>query len=108
MNKVFVYGSLMKGGHYHQHYLGGRTFLGQGFVNEYKKYIVGGGLDGILPAKGERVQGEVYEIDDSALAKLDFLHNNDALFTKAIVDVELENGEILQANAYILKGSVRK
>lgn len=90
--------------HYHQYYLQGKIFLGKGFINDYKRYILGGGLDGILPEKGERVQGEVYEVDPPALAKLDFLHNNGTLFNRRIVDVELENGETLQADAYIWNG----
>jgi gamma-glutamylcyclotransferase (GGCT)/AIG2-like uncharacterized protein YtfP len=61
-------------------------------------------LDGILPEKGEHVQGEVYEVDPAALAKLDFLHNNGTVFTRRIVDVELENGETLQVDAYIWNG----
>jgi gamma-glutamylcyclotransferase (GGCT)/AIG2-like uncharacterized protein YtfP len=104
MIKVFVYGSLMTDRHYHQYYLQGKKFLGKGFINEYKRYIVGGGMEGILPEKGERVQGEVYEVDAAALAKLDFLHNNGTLFNRRIIDVELENGETLQADAYIWNG----
>ena len=101
MIKVFVYGSLVTNGRYHQHYLQGKTFWGKGFINEYKKYILGGGLNGIFPEKGERVPGEVYEVDPAALAKLDFLHNVDTLFSRKIVDVDLENGETLQAEAYV-------
>ena len=103
MIKVFVYGSLMTDGHYHQHYLQGKTFLGKGYINEYKKYFLGG-LHGVLPDKGERVQGELYEVDQAALGKLDFLYNNGILCTRKIVDVELENGETLQADAYIWNG----
>ncbi|MDD3364167.1 MAG: gamma-glutamylcyclotransferase [Syntrophomonas sp.] len=105
MIKVFVSGSLMTNGRYHQYYLQGKIFLGKGFINEYKRYILGG-LDGILPEKGERVQGEVYEVDPAALAKLDFLYNHGTYFTRRIVDVELENGETLQADVYIWNGSV--
>jgi len=101
--KVFVYGSLMTNRRYHQYYLQGKIFLGKGFINEYKRYILGG-MDGILPEKGERVQGEVYEVDQAALAKLDFFHNNGTIFNREIVDVELENGETLQADAYIWNG----
>lgn len=104
MIKVFVYGSLMTNRHYHQYYLQGKILLGKGIINEYKRYILGGGLDGILPEKGESVQGEVYEIDQAALAKLDFLHDNGTLFNRRIVDVELENGGTLQAEAYIWNG----
>ncbi|MEN6462418.1 MAG: gamma-glutamylcyclotransferase family protein [Syntrophomonas sp.] len=104
MTKVFVYGSLMTNRHYHQYYLQGKIFLGKGFINEYKRYIIGGGMEGILPNKEEHVQGEVYEVDSATLAKLDFLHNNGTLFNRRIVDVELENGETLQADAYIWNG----
>ncbi len=52
MTKVFVYGSLMTEGRYHQYYLQGKTFLGKAFLNEYKKYILGGGLNCVYPEKG--------------------------------------------------------
>jgi len=102
--KVFVSGSLIGKGRYHQYYLHGKIFLGKGLINEHKKYILGG-LDSILPEKGARMQGEVYEVDAAALAKLDFLHN-ETVYTRGIVDVELENGETVQANAYIWNGKV--
>lgn len=107
MIKVFVYGSLMSNRRYHQYYLQGQTFLGKGFIEGYKQYILGG-LNGVLLEQGERVQGEVYEIDPATLAKLDFLQNNDTHFTRSIVDVELENGETLPAETYIWSGSVGK
>lgn len=107
MTKVFVYGSLMTEGRYHQYYLQGKTFLGKAFITGYKKYILGG-IHGILPENGERVQGEVYEIDPASLAKLDFFHNHGTGFNRSILDVELENGETLQAEAYIWNGSVSK
>lgn len=103
MIKVFVYGSLVTDGRYHQYYLQGQNFLGKGFLSDYKKYILGG-LHGILPEKGERVQGEVYEVDPAALHKLDFLHNNTIMFSRRIVDVEMENGEALQAETYVWNG----
>ena len=102
MIKVFVYGRLMKNGHYHQHYLQGRTFLGKGFIEGYTKYVLSG-LHGIRPKEGEQVQGELYEIDPATLAKLDFLQNSDC-FTRSIVAVELENGDTFPAEAHIWKG----
>lgn len=107
MTKVFVYGSLIQGARYHQYYLQGKTFLGKAFIEGYKKYILGG-VHGILPNNGGKVQGEVYEIDQSTLAKLDFFHNVGNGFTRSIVDVELENGETLQVETYIWNGSVNK
>src|SRR5665647_2104443 len=107
MIKVFVYGTFMRNGRYHQYYLAGKTFLGKGFIEGYKQYNLGG-LYGMLPEKGERVQGEVYEIDPATLAKLDFLQSSDNHFTRNIFAVELENGETLPAEAYIWTGSVGK
>lgn len=103
MTTVFVYGSLMTDRKYNQYYLQGKTFLGKGSVNDYKKYILGG-LDGILPEKGERVQGEIYEVDQTALAKLDFFHDIGTMFNRKIVDVEMDNGDNIEAEAYIWKG----
>ena len=103
MITVFVYGGLMRNCRYHQHYLQGQKFLGKAFIEGYKKYILGG-LHGILPEEGTLVQGEVYEIDPAALAKLDFHHDNGTMFTRSIVGVELENGETLPAEVYIWNG----
>ncbi|MGI6434439.1 MAG: gamma-glutamylcyclotransferase family protein [Syntrophomonadaceae bacterium] len=104
--KFFVYsGSFMKNGRYHQYYLQGKTFLGKGFIEGYAKYILGS-LHGILPEEGKRVQGEVYDIDPETLAKMDFLMNAETAFNKGVVDVELENGETLQAETYIWNGTV--
>jgi len=103
MTKVFVYGRLMAKRHYHQHYLQGTTFLGTGVMNDYKSYSLGG-LDGIRPENGQHVEGEVYEVDQKALAKLDHLHNVGTMFSRMIVDVKLENGESLQTEAYVWNG----
>lgn len=105
MTKVFVYGSLVTGSRYHEYYLQGKTFLGKGCVKGYKKYVLGG-LDGARPEQGQCLQGALYEVDSTTLAKLDFLHSHNPLFEIKLVDVELENGEILQAKTYIWNGSV--
>lgn len=103
MTKVFVYGRLMAGRNYNQHYLQGQTFLGQGVVNDYKRYILGG-LEGMVPQKGDHVVGEVYEVDQKTMDKLDHLHHIGTMFNRMIVDVNLENGESLPAEAYIWNG----
>jgi len=103
MITVFVYGGLVRNGRYHQHYLHGKTFLGKAFIEGYTKYILGG-LHGIRPKDGERVQGEVYEIDADTLAKLDFHHDIGTMFSRSIADVELESGETLPAEVYIWNG----
>ena len=105
MFKVFVYGNFIKDHKYNQYYLQGKTLLGKGSIEEYRAYILGS-LYGAIPENGGRVQGEVYEIDQAALAKLDFLHNLGTTFSRSIVDVKMENGETLQAETYIWNGGV--
>lgn len=104
MSKLFVYGRFMTGGHYHQYYLQGQTLLGKGLVEGYKKYVMGGGLDAILPQTGESTSGEVYEVDQKAIDKMDFLHINSDRFNRGMVEVKLDTGETLKAEAYIMKG----
>lgn len=52
------------------------------------------------------MQGEVYEIDQPTLARLDFLMNHGTAFTRRMVDVEMENREILAAEVYVWNGRV--
>lgn len=105
MIQIFVYGSFMTKCRYNQYYFQGQKLLGHGHLDGYKQYIFGG-LSGIVPTAGERVAGEVYEIDPKTLAKLDFFHNLDTAFTRKMVDVNLDNGESMKAEAYIWNGSV--
>lgn len=108
MSRYFIYGaSFSEKGRYYLYYLQGKTHLGKGFIEGYHKYILGG-IDGILPEEGERVQGDVYELDQTAVSKLDFLFNYDTKFRKEVVDVKMENGEILQALTYVWNGAVSK
>lgn len=107
MVKVFVSGSLTQNGRYHNYYVQGKPFLGAGHIEGYTRYILGG-LDGIVPREGGQVQGEVYELDEKACARLDFFHNSsDEYFNKIMVEVRLENGDSLPAQAFIWKGSVQ-
>ncbi len=104
--KFFIYGSsFMKKGRFHQYYLGGKTCLGNGCIDGYTKYILGS-VDGIVPKEGERVEGELYDIDQSTVNKMDFIMQDGPIFHKDIVEVELENGEVVQATTYIWNGNV--
>lgn len=108
MSKYFIYGaSFSEKGRYYQYYLQGNTFLGKGYIEGYHKYILGG-IDGILPEEGERAPGDVYDIDQATVNKLDLLFNYGTKFRKEIVEVKMENGETMQAEAYVWNGSVSK
>jgi len=68
--KVFVYGTLKKGGHFH-HILQDSRFIGEGAV-EGQLYNLGA-FPGLVQGEGE-VKGELYEFGDGAsLERLDHL-----------------------------------
>lgn len=100
MIKYFACGSFLTGCRYHQYYLGDQKLLGKATVEGYKRYIFGA-LHGIYPHPGERVEGEVYEIDSKALHKLENIHVN---FTFSQVDVEMEDGQTIPAQTFIWNG----
>ena len=41
MIKIFVYGTLMRGGCYHKQFLAGHKFLGKGVISDYALYDLG-------------------------------------------------------------------
>lgn len=70
MTKVFVYGTLKKGGHFHE-VLRDSRFIGEGAV-EGQLYNLGT-FPGLVQGKGE-VKGELYELGDGVtLERLDHL-----------------------------------
>ena len=69
---IFVYGTLLRGNHNHDYYLGGSRYLGQGELSGYALYDLGG-YPGVKQKAGDAVKGEVYAIDAETLAKINQL-----------------------------------
>lgn len=60
-----------------------------------------GGVAGIQPATGERVEGVVYEISDAAAAALDeYAGVGEGEYRRGMVEVELAGGRRLEALTY--------
>lgn len=106
MIRVFVYGTLMRGGHYHQQFLTGHKFLGNGVISGYALYGLGS-YPGVVPEKGEQVRGEVYGIDWKTLHKIDILEDNGSLYNRKRVRVVLADGRTTRAYVYVWNGPVR-
>lgn len=98
-DKVFVYGTLMKGHGNHGYYLSQSEFLGKGEVTGYALYAVSS-FPGIVPEGGEKVKGEVYIVDRDTLKRLDSLEGEGSLYLRKQVEV-LIDGQIVQAWTYI-------
>lgn len=104
-HRVFVYGTLMKDRPNHNNFLRGQEYLGQAILKDYGLYDLGA-YPGVVPESGEKVLGEVYEVDDSTLKSLDRLEGNGTLYNRQTAEVLL-NGEWTGVEVYVWNGRVR-
>ena len=72
MNNVFVYGTLLSG-QGNNRLLGDSPCAGKGYINGYRMYSLGGFPAIVAAHTAERVEGEVYVVDDETLDRLDML-----------------------------------
>ena len=104
MTPVFVYGTLLSGRYNHDYFLKGVEFMGEATLQGYALYNLGS-YPGIIPASGERVMGEVYQVDDQILARLDRLEGNGWLYTRQVVGARVGEKDI-SVQVYIWNGEV--
>ena len=78
MTRVFVYGTLKRGGGNHS-FLAGQQFLGAARTPPGFTLYLLGDYPGMVPAAGDQagVTGEVWAVDDACLARLDELEGVD-------------------------------
>lgn len=112
---VFVYGSLKKG--FHNHRLVKRADLDLGAATTAQSYLMLGGFSfpflidpATLARKTDlsdvigRVRGEVYEVDDATLARLDLLEGHPEFYKRELVEVRPEDHpEPVMAWVYFLQ-----
>lgn len=99
MNKVFVYGTLMKGHGNHRYYLSHSEYVGTGEISGYALYAVSS-FPGIVPEGQERVKGEVYKVDQDTLKRLDRLEGEGSIYLRKEIEVTV-NGQSLMAWTYL-------
>jgi gamma-glutamylcyclotransferase (GGCT)/AIG2-like uncharacterized protein YtfP len=102
MIKVFVYGTLKKGYRNHR-LLEGSNYIGEGKISGYDLYDLGS-FPGIIRGKGE-VVGEIYEIDQETLKRVDMLESEGQLYSRVPVEVS-QNGKMVKAATYVFNRSV--
>ena len=95
---IFVYGTLMSGQRAN-YMLAGADCLGKFRLPDYGMYNLGR-YPGIQPLESGCVWGEVYRVDDTALAQMDEYEGNGSLYHRIPVIVT-GSGRLLQAQAYI-------
>lgn len=82
---LFLYGTLKRGGSNHR-FMAGQRFVGTAATQPcYSLFDLGGypGMVGASPGAGRSIDGEVWEVDAAALARLDVLE-------------DIENGEYIR------------
>ncbi len=96
---VFVYGTLKKG--FGNHYLlENSKFIGRAKTKEKYK-MTANGIPFVSKSKAvSHIIGEVYEVDDETLEKLDFLEDHPDWYKREKVKVVLEDGKELEAWLY--------
>jgi len=95
-HRVFVYGTLRKGGLYHS-LLADADFLGEIRTTKDFKLLNLGAYPAMVPGH-MAVLGELYEVPDALLADLDRLEGAPTLYYRAVI--ELADGS--NALAYLL------
>lgn len=81
MTRVFVYGSLMRGGRWHAVIAPGR-FLGEARTQPAYTLLDLGRYPGLEPGGATAVHGELYEVDDATLDALDELEGHPELYER--------------------------
>tara|TARA_R110001583_G_scaffold94255_5_gene237682 strand:+ start:1049 stop:1429 length:381 start_codon:yes stop_codon:yes gene_type:complete len=82
MHKVFVYGTLKKGGSNH-YFLKGSMFLRETILKDHSIYAPSMyGFPLLLEDKGGKVHGEVYKVNDITLRSLDMLESEGYLYNR--------------------------
>jgi len=99
-HRVFVYGTLKQGHGNHEQFLKNAYFAGESATPPHYQMIAAS-FPVILPADpGKAVAGELYHVDDAALARLDVLERVPTSYHRAVIDVT-ENGQPVKAYVYV-------
>ncbi len=98
-NLVFVYGTLMRGERAND-FLRGAEYVGDAVLQDYAMYDLGS-YPGIIAHAGEAVLGELYNVDDATVSRLDEYESEGSLYHRNKVRVRTADGERADALAYL-------
>ncbi len=104
MKHVFVYGTLMQGERA-SGMLADGTYKGEFALDDYALYDLGS-FPGIKEQPGECVIGEVYEIPESVIPRMDSYEGEGSLYRRAVVSVRNEESHLDGVYVYVYLGQV--
>ncbi|MBK8040298.1 MAG: gamma-glutamylcyclotransferase [Verrucomicrobiaceae bacterium] len=100
MTRVFVYGTLKRGGENHS-WIEGQRFVSMAKTRPvYRMFDLGGYPGMVRDVQGMSIEGELWEVDAAGLAKLDVLEDV-AGGEYERVAMELEGGEMAEGYLYL-------
>lgn len=90
--KLFVYGSLKRGFGNH-HFLEESKFVSKitTKISSFRMFSLGGFPGVSLQPNGRKIIGELYEIDDNTLQRIDYLEGNGNFYNRRLI--KLDNGD---------------
>ncbi|MFN3430105.1 MAG: gamma-glutamylcyclotransferase [Candidatus Sericytochromatia bacterium] len=83
-HRVFVYGTLLAGEPNHR-VLAGARYLGPARTEPVFELVSLGPYPALVPGGGVAVVGELYEVDDAGLARLDWLEGYPELYDREAI-----------------------
>ena len=104
MKRVFVYGTLMQGERASSMLKSG-VYKGEYMLDGYATYDLGP-FPAIKEEKGGIVTGELYEIPDTLIERLDAYESEGSLYKRATVSVKNEKNREDNVFVYVYMGSV--
>lgn len=101
---VFVYGTLMRN-RWNHYYLKEQNFIGTGKLEGYEMYNVRS-FPGIVQKPDEYVIGEVYQVTEQVLKRLDQLESEGYMYKRQSERIKLEGSE-MEACVYVWLGDIK-
>ena len=101
MTNVFVYGTLMHG-HGNHRLLEHSRFVGKAVSEPVFTMLHMGGCPGIIRSGKTAIHGEVYEVNEATLRRLDQLEGHPSFYERQPLSVTTEDGQILTVMGYVL------
>ena len=101
MHKIFAYGTLRRGFHNFR-LLEDSKFLGNATTAPEFTMLHLGGFPGIVRGGETTIHGEVFEVDEPTLQRLDRLEGHPNFYRREETAVTLEDGNELPVSLYVL------
>jgi gamma-glutamylaminecyclotransferase len=102
MKLMFFYGSL-KRGYWNNRLLANSEFVGDAKTVDKFKLIDLGSFPGMIGDGQANVRGEVFDVPDADVPRLDMLEGHPNFYKRTPIKVELD-GKIVDVETYILQG----